>query len=267
MVEEAEHDSSLLWNDDQSWAFPVLPVHDNGGKLLIDGGKILLSDGAAVSEQAANDKGKKRSGCGSGESDDHDHDHELHIWTERERRKKMRNMFATLHSLIPHLHPRADKSSIVDEAVIHIKNMQQTLEDLEKQKEEKLKGGQSREAFLAEQGSTSQSQLQPNANANGFFFKTWTSPNVVMNVCGNDAHFNIVCSPIKPGLMTYVVFLMDKYNLHLVSAHVASDPTARTYMLHTRANGIPQQFPEAASFLVEETYKQTATELMLWINS
>ena len=30
-------------------------------------------------------------------------DHELHIWTERERRKKMRNMFASLHALLPQL--------------------------------------------------------------------------------------------------------------------------------------------------------------------
>ena len=32
-----------------------------------------------------------------------DSDHEIHIWTERERRKKMRNMFANLHALLPQL--------------------------------------------------------------------------------------------------------------------------------------------------------------------
>ncbi|GKE21992.1 transcription factor bHLH95, partial [Tanacetum coccineum] len=30
-------------------------------------------------------------------------DHDLHILTERERRKKMRNMFHQLHGLVPHL--------------------------------------------------------------------------------------------------------------------------------------------------------------------
>ncbi|GAA0177769.1 hypothetical protein LIER_29744 [Lithospermum erythrorhizon] len=30
-------------------------------------------------------------------------DHDSHILTERERRKKMKTMFATLHSLLPHL--------------------------------------------------------------------------------------------------------------------------------------------------------------------
>lgn len=33
-------------------------------------------------------------------------DHEIHIWTERERRKKMRNMFANLHALLPQLPPK-----------------------------------------------------------------------------------------------------------------------------------------------------------------
>ena len=45
-------------------------------------------------------KGKeKKEGEGSS-------DHDMHIWTERERRKKMRNMFANLHALIPHLPPK-----------------------------------------------------------------------------------------------------------------------------------------------------------------
>lgn len=38
---------------------------------------------------------------GTGESD-----HEIHIWTERERRKKMRNMFSSLHALLPQLPPK-----------------------------------------------------------------------------------------------------------------------------------------------------------------
>lgn len=44
----------------------------------------------------------KVGGGGGGESSDH----EIHIWTERERRKKMRNMFANLHALLPQLPPK-----------------------------------------------------------------------------------------------------------------------------------------------------------------
>ena len=48
--------------------------------------------------------GEGREGKGVGESD-----HEIHIWTERERRKKMRNMFANLHALLPQLPPKVTK--------------------------------------------------------------------------------------------------------------------------------------------------------------
>lgn len=45
---------------------------------------------------------------GGGESE-----HEIHIWTERERRKKMRNMFSTLHSLLPQLPPKVLASDLL----------------------------------------------------------------------------------------------------------------------------------------------------------
>ncbi|KAL0348348.1 UNVERIFIED_CONTAM: Transcription factor [Sesamum angustifolium] len=153
-----------LW-DDQSWSFPILEGDESGGKMLMDTGN------SERPRMQARERGGPRwvgnEGKGGGESDDH----ELHIWTERERRKKMRNMF--LHSLIPHLPARADKSTIVDEAVLYIKKLELTLSELERQKAQILKGKssanptacdlpiitqqnlaiQSREAFLAEQGS------------------------------------------------------------------------------------------------------------------
>ncbi|KAH6767105.1 hypothetical protein C2S52_018088 [Perilla frutescens var. hirtella] len=287
MGDEVEYES-LLWNDEQSWAFPILPVEENGGRMLIDSGKILMnmigvSDGQAerLNEEAPPPapKGKKRTSGkrpaggvqvnegkrGGGESDDH----ELHIWTERERRKKMRNMFSSLHALIPHLHPRADKSTIVDEGVAYIKKLQLRLENLEKLKEKVINGengcdklriqSQSREAFLAEQGSRSK-QPPPGPNAAAYCFKTWSSPNVVLNVCGNDAHINVVCSAKKPGILTALLFLMDNYKLDLVSAQVSSDTTTRMYMIHARVNG-------GSPVVVEETYKQAAAELMLWVDS
>lgn len=46
---------------------------------------------------------KNQKADGGGGELDQDHHDELHIWTERERRKKMRNMFSVLHSLLPQL--------------------------------------------------------------------------------------------------------------------------------------------------------------------
>lgn len=155
---------------------------------------------------------------------------------------------------------QADKSTTVDEAVVYIKKLQLILENLEKQKEI-LRGGdanltgcglpavtqpqlpvQSREAFLAEQGSISMQPPvtlpSPNALLSGpesrATFTTWTSPNVVLNICGNDAHINVVCSPTKPGILTALLFVMDKYKLDVVSAQVSSDRTTRMYMIHAR---------------------------------
>lgn len=53
------------------------------------------------SEEVNIKEGRVVGGGGGGESD-----HELHIWTERERRKKMRNMFSNLHALLPQLPPK-----------------------------------------------------------------------------------------------------------------------------------------------------------------
>ncbi|KAI3873769.1 hypothetical protein MKX03_009854 [Papaver bracteatum] len=68
-------------------------------------------------------------------------DHEIHILTERERRKNMRNMFSNLHALLPQLPAKADKSTIVDEAVNYIKTLQHSLQKLQKQRLEMLIGG------------------------------------------------------------------------------------------------------------------------------
>ena len=69
----------------------VTKTVSNGG-----GGQLRNEDNKKVSP-ADSDKGK-----GDPESSDHD----LHIWTERERRKKMRNMFHQLHALLPQLPPK-----------------------------------------------------------------------------------------------------------------------------------------------------------------
>ncbi|ERN08698.1 hypothetical protein AMTR_s00017p00226990 [Amborella trichopoda] len=127
-------------------------------------------------------------------------DHEIHIWTERERRKKMRTMFSNLHSLLPQLPAKADKSTIVDEAVNYIKSLQKSLQALQKQKTEKGRAVgsnecelgaprfESRESFLADQGSSRScvgSVIQQPPVAFSPFspsscFQTWSSPNVVV---------------------------------------------------------------------------------------
>ncbi|KAK1578781.1 hypothetical protein Q3G72_033107 [Acer saccharum] len=61
-------------------------------------------------------------------------------------------------------------------------------------------------------------------------FQTWLLLNVVVNVCGDDAQIS-VCSPRKPGLLSTIFYILEKYNLDVVSAHVTSDSYRRMYMI------------------------------------
>ncbi|KAJ4701730.1 Transcription factor bHLH95-like protein [Melia azedarach] len=241
---------------------------------------------AEIEIDAAAQIGQKRSRNGKAASGGGEPEHELHILTERERRKKMRNMFSNLHALLPQLPPKADKSTIVDEAVKYIKTLQLTLQTLQKQKREKLRGAtvvdyeqsiitpqvqapDSREAFLADQGPSPKNlsmaanvphsfQVSPSAT-----FQTWFSPNVVVNMCGDDAQIS-VCSPRKPGLLTTIFYILEKHNLDVVSAHISSDSYRSMYMIHARASGAASdQFPGSLS--VEEIFKLAVGEMNLWL--
>nr|GLL23701.1 transcription factor bHLH95-like [Ipomoea trifida] len=233
-------------------------------------------------------KGIEAKGGGSGGGGGAESDHEVHIWTERERRKKMRNMFSNLHALLPQLPPKADKSTIVDEAVNYIKTLQQTLQKLQTRKLEILHGFNSnnpspsifgsqklnaelttREAFLADhhQGSSgglpsfigsSSAPPQPPA------FQTWTSPNVILNVCGDDAQISLCC-PKKPGLLPAICFVLEKYKIEVVSAQVSSNHHRTMYMVQAHANRPCEDLFSEMSVSVEEMYKQAAGEIMMWI--
>ncbi|GMJ02610.1 RETARDED GROWTH OF EMBRYO 1, ZHOUPI [Hibiscus trionum] len=244
---------------------------------------------AAVAEVGGRKRGSKQ-GKANGGSGDHgggQSEHEMHIWTERERRKKMRNMFSSLHALLPQLPAKADKSTIVDEAVTYIKNLQQTLRTLEKQKlrtssttvdydqssiiTSQVQVPESREAFLTDnQGPTNNypltidmsptfpSQMSPAC------FQTWFSSNVVISMCGDDAQIN-VCSPRKPGTLATILYILEKHRLEVVSAHVSSDQYHSMYMIHVHAGGVSEQFPAALS--IEETFKLAAGEMNLCLFS
>ncbi|XP_024028928.1 transcription factor bHLH95 [Morus notabilis] len=271
------------------------------------GGGPKANKGKEGAPQGNNKKKRSRGGItkegkkvGGGESD-----HEIHIWTERERRKKMRNMFANLHALLPQLPPKADKSTIVDEAVNYIRTLQQTLQKLQKQKLEKLQGAttssttissfncepslisqqkvaykDTREAFLADQGSCNELVTMgnninnPSSNSlsvvsqfSPVMFQTWTSSNVVLNICGDQAHISI-CSPRKPGLLTSICYALEKHKITLVSAQISSDGDRNMYMIHAHhaSNGASDQFLEAFN-PVEEVFKQAVGEIMLWVSS
>ncbi|KAI3755405.1 hypothetical protein L1987_55203 [Smallanthus sonchifolius] len=227
------------------------------------------------------------------------YDHDLHIWTERERRKKMKDMFHQLHALMPQLPEKVpisiqycnvqgegegeDKSAVVDEAISFIKTLQQTLQRLETKKLEMLYGPSStittpsqlvqpqrltRESVLADQGSST--GVSPSSSTSLSFplcspkgFQTWVSSNVTLNVSQRDALISICSSP-KPGLLTAICFVLEKHKLDIVSAQICSDESKSLFMIHAQAN-VCDQFMETFHF--DEIYKQAATEITHWVNS
>ncbi|XVF39902.1 hypothetical protein PTKIN_Ptkin01aG0070100 [Pterospermum kingtungense] len=260
--------------------------------MVVEMGTVTVGAAAKVGQKRSRKGGsKKLQGKANGDCGDvrDKSEHDMHIWTERERRKKMRNMFSSLHALLPQLPPKADKSTIVDEAVTYIKSLQQTLQTLQKQKLEKLRssstvvdydqssiitsqvqGTESREAFLTDQGPINNYPMDIDvsptfpAKVSPACFQTWFSPNVVINMCGDDAQIS-VCSPRKPGILTTILYILEKHQLEVVSAHISSDQHRSMYMLHVHAGGASDQFLEALS--VEETFKLAAGELNLWLLS
>ncbi|CAL5016994.1 unnamed protein product [Urochloa decumbens] len=96
---------------------------------------------AAVVANRGRGRGRGR-GKGKGKSVATAEEKAMHIWTEKERRKKMKTMFGSLHALLPQLPEKADKSTIVGEAVTYIKSLEGTVKSLETLKQERIRAQQ-----------------------------------------------------------------------------------------------------------------------------
>ncbi|OWM83714.1 transcription factor bHLH95 [Punica granatum] len=316
--DQRDHDEGFFW-ESQSWGFSnsdnnsgnsegIVKSNMNPSKapgLSSNNNQTLAVEAKAVAapgqpSSAAPSKKRCRGGSavpkngeGKGGAGGEAGDHEIHIWTERERRKKMRNMFASLHALLPQLPPKADKSTVVDEAVNYIKSLQVTLQKLQKQKLERLHTAttfsydpslltpiqklpyNSREAFLADQGSSSNinhgGSLPPSGPSSSnssplprypVVFQTWTSSNVVLNICGDSVHFNI-CSSRRPGVLAAILCALEKYKIEVMSVHVSSDCHRSFYMIQAHVNmEAHDQLTEVLT--IEDVCRQAAGEIMLW---
>ncbi|XP_039818588.1 transcription factor bHLH95-like [Panicum virgatum] len=130
-----------------------------------DGGgseDAVVKDGPAAVADDGGTRGRKGKGKGAAAAKK---DQALHIWTEKERRKKMKNMFSTLHALLPQLPEKADKSTIVGEAVTYIKSLEGTVQRLEKLKQERMLAQQAAVGAGSSSGAASSSAPPPPAAA------------------------------------------------------------------------------------------------------
>ncbi|GMI83666.1 RETARDED GROWTH OF EMBRYO 1, ZHOUPI [Hibiscus trionum] len=285
MSEEGGHGSFLLW-ERQPWTAALSNSDNNNSSAGTGSEDKSAGKTNHHHQQPLQDSTKTKTNKRGADSD-----HEMHIWTERERRRKMRNMFSGLHDLLPQLPPKADKSTIVDEAVNYIKTLEKTLQKLQKQKLDRLQacidlgchheqpptattpaalGSSSREAFMADRVNATDKFSNPNTlsvSQSALQFQTWSSPNVVLNICGTEAQIS-VCSPKKPGLFTTLCCILEKHKVEVVSAHVSSDSNRCMFMIQARvASTAASNHQQAGAFQVDEIFKQAAAEFMCWVTS
>ncbi|KAM3291529.1 hypothetical protein P3S67_019818 [Capsicum chacoense] len=321
-MNEGSENDCLIWKNNEVWSF----LNSDNGQLVGSGVEFVDDDKfpdlnrsntcqplTAVKrvgedslggkkrcrsneKKGTNESGEPKSGANGDRG--RESGHELHIRTERERRKRMRNMFEDLQTLLPHLQPKADKSSIVNETVRYIKILENTVDNLKEQKLEriqlgiawlstmnnplmtpqKLRVGTSWEQFLANKGSASNSAAitpKNNNNVTGIpllntnvptDFEIWSSDNVVLNFCVEEAHIS-VCCPKKPGFFTFICHVLEKNKIDIVHAHISSDQFTNLFMIQTYergASGLDQLI--SGAFSVKDMYKQAAQEIMSGIN-
>ncbi|WVZ24666.1 hypothetical protein V8G54_003210 [Vigna mungo] len=205
-----------------------------------------------MSNEDVVDENEKKIITSGEESYDPETNNEMHLSIERGRRKKMKEMFNDLSALLPQLPSKADKATIVKEAVDYIKVLQETLEKLERKKEERAQHVlQQIMGTSCSAGSVSQKQKG--------FDKTWAASNMVLNIRGNEAQFSI-CSVHKPGLMTMIASVLEKHNIELISATISANGNGSTCMIQVHG----KQASDANS--MEETYRKAAEEIMPWIS-
>ncbi|CAK8578198.1 unnamed protein product [Lathyrus sativus] len=215
----------------------------------------------------------------------------MHIWNPREMRNETRNMFASLHALLPDLPSKVDKLTIVDATTKEIKNLQLILENLEINKQEKLKSMfpfvsdsssvtnsplisyESRKTSIVDQGSSNYNNKFFNgaiktSNAVSLYapppqqvvFQTWSSKNVVLNICGGKAQF-CICASKKSSLLTTIAFTLEKHMIDVISINITRNGNENLYMILVHAS---QGLYNRNS--MEKTCKRAVREILTWIS-
>nr|CAB3446838.1 unnamed protein product [Digitaria exilis] len=184
---------------------------------------------------------------------DNDGDLKTHIVTERERRKRMKDLFSNLQALMPHVPEKVDKATLVGETIHFIRTLEQTKVQLEKRKHEQALAWQAAAAASMSSVSASQTAQGMAAMSNGWGhvprqqqpatsaaaipvvpaplltaamgpigFQTWSAPNVVLSVSNNKGIINL-CLPKQPRLLTVAMSVLSKHGIDVITVQVAAD--------------------------------------------
>ncbi|KAE9607875.1 putative transcription factor bHLH family [Lupinus albus] len=139
----------------------------------------------------------------------------------------------------------ANKSSIIDETISYIESLKQTLEKLEKEKKERLQSlftyevhpsiinssqWYPNDSTIANGNSNTSSSTIPSSPTKLVAFETWSSPNLVLNICGNEAQFCIFATR-KPNILTNIALVLEKHKIDVISASILSNGHGNQYTI------------------------------------
>ncbi|KAG2658959.1 hypothetical protein PVAP13_1KG324800 [Panicum virgatum] len=209
-------------------------------------GKKHLATGAAAAD-AAGDGSTSNKGKSALAADD-DGELKVHIIMERERRRRMKQMFNTLHELMPHVSNKVDKATLVGETINFIKILEETKAQLEKKKIE--------QALLGLQPAAPAAAAATGPVAG---FQTWSTQNVVLSVLNEEAIIN-VCAQRQRGLLTMVVSVLSKHGIDVISVQVGADDAQSFFNIYARVTG-------GENPSVENIYKLAVSEIMVWLSN
>eukprot|EP01018_Ginkgo_biloba_P025215 Gb_05232 [translate_table: standard] len=123
---------------------------------------------------------------------------QMHGCTERVRRANMNSMLTTLHSLLPDFPRKADKITIVDEAINYIKSLQLIMKDLEEKR--------SKMEITSDYDDSVQ---------NPMIISKSSCVNIVgSNVAGNHVFLTIMCSG-KAGIVPKIFQVLNENGMEI----------------------------------------------------
>ncbi|CAN6244628.1 unnamed protein product [Urochloa humidicola] len=264
----------------------AIPNAIQGGEQGSVSDDVKPSIGKSKGKHSAASKAATK-GKGSVPAAGEDGDVKAHILTERERRKKMKDLFSNLHALMPHVPDKIDKASLVGQTIHFIRALEQTKAQLEKRKLDQAVARQAAAAsssvLMAPPPQTAQGmaalstgcwggqQQQPLpppplaalvAAAGPVGFQTWSAPNVVLSVLKEKAVINL-CVPRQPRMLTLVMSVLHRHRIEVLTAHVVAEDARSMITIYTSVNGGAGGENRPA----EEIYKLAVSEIMVWLSS
>ncbi|KAJ7526055.1 hypothetical protein O6H91_17G079800 [Diphasiastrum complanatum] len=175
---------------------------------------------------------------------------ESHILTERQRRKKMSCMFSSLQSLLPGLCPKADKSTVIDEAISYIRSLEKKMSCLSLKVAARRNSASNISSPKKEPLPSSVAAAEANK---GCLFQTMSFPNAMLNVSGEDAFITIRTSRKQLRLEdVFSPFEKEQKKLKVLNAHISANHTNTFYMIHAQVNAFQESAADVFQAALED---------------